>query len=226
VPTSAHTVLPSVTGEGDVLLPRPFASAPAAMFCFHASLPVFVMSPDPEDKQWLIGRGIARPASSRGSRTSPPARSRKAAATVRRLRPSPTAKPCGRSSAPGSSRRLNFSGREIWKRDLAKDYGKFNINWVYGSSPLLFGGKTLRARAAAHARGRRLPWHHRCRQGDRESYLLALDPASGKTLWKHVRPTDAEQESQETYATPIPAHRRRQGAASHLRRRLPHGHDD
>ena len=40
--------------------------------------------------------------------------------------------------------------------------------------------------------------------GDRESYLLALDPASGKTLWKSVRPTDAKLESMESYATPVP----------------------
>jgi hypothetical protein len=41
VPTSAQTVLPSVTGEGDVLLPRPLLSAPSAMLRFHATLPVF-----------------------------------------------------------------------------------------------------------------------------------------------------------------------------------------
>jgi hypothetical protein len=40
VPTIVHTVSPSVTGEGEVLLPRPFASAPPAIFCFHATLPV------------------------------------------------------------------------------------------------------------------------------------------------------------------------------------------
>jgi outer membrane protein assembly factor BamB len=34
--------------------------------------------------------------------------------------------------------------------------------------------------------------------------MLALDPATGKTLWKHVRPTDAKLESMESYASPVP----------------------
>ena len=41
-------------------------------------------------------------------------------------------------------------------------------------------------------------------KADRESYLLAIDPQTGKDLWRQVRPTDAVMESQESYATPIP----------------------
>jgi outer membrane protein assembly factor BamB len=37
-----------------------------------------------------------------------------------------------------------------------------------------------------------------------ESFLLALDPANGSTLWRQVRPSDAVQESHEAYTTPIP----------------------
>src|SRR5678815_4944796 len=40
--------------------------------------------------------------------------------------------------------------------------------------------------------------------GERESYLLALEPETGKTLWKHVRPSDARMESHEAYSTPTP----------------------
>ena len=36
------------------------------------------------------------------------------------------------------------------------------------------------------------------------SYLLALDPATGKDIWKHVRPDEARGETKESYATPIP----------------------
>ena len=39
---------------------------------------------------------------------------------------------------------------------------------------------------------------------DRESFLLCLDPATGTNVWRHVRPTEARGESQESYATPIP----------------------
>jgi outer membrane protein assembly factor BamB len=37
-----------------------------------------------------------------------------------------------------------------------------------------------------------------------ESYLLALDPNTGRTLWRHVRPCQAVAESQESHTTPIP----------------------
>jgi len=36
------------------------------------------------------------------------------------------------------------------------------------------------------------------------SFLLALDPQTGKELWKTSRPNDAREESKESYATPIP----------------------
>jgi len=36
---------------------------------------------------------------------------------------------------------FDFDGKELWKRNLGKDYGKFAIMWIYGSSPLLFGGR-------------------------------------------------------------------------------------
>jgi outer membrane protein assembly factor BamB len=47
------------------------------------------------------------------------------------------------------------------------------------------------------------PVHGRGRQNG-DSYLLAMDPATGKTLWKVARPSDAVQESHEAYSTPIP----------------------
>jgi outer membrane protein assembly factor BamB len=37
-----------------------------------------------------------------------------------------------------------------------------------------------------------------------ESYLLALDPATGKQLWRHVRPSQARAESREAFTTPVP----------------------
>ncbi|MEK7996778.1 MAG: PQQ-binding-like beta-propeller repeat protein, partial [Planctomycetota bacterium] len=37
-----------------------------------------------------------------------------------------------------------------------------------------------------------------------ESYLLAVDPDTGKTLWRQIRPSEARQESREAYSTPIP----------------------
>ncbi len=37
-----------------------------------------------------------------------------------------------------------------------------------------------------------------------EAYLLAIDPQTGKTLWRHVRPSQAVVESRESHTTPIP----------------------
>jgi outer membrane protein assembly factor BamB len=42
------------------------------------------------------------------------------------------------------------------------------------------------------------------RDGRHDSYLLALDPATGKELWRAVRPSDAREESLEAFSTPIP----------------------
>lgn len=103
----------------------------------------------------------------------------------------------------GNLAAYDFSGQEKWKRDLGKDYGKFAIMWTYGSSPLLYGGKLyvqVLQRTPAPDNYPGLEGSG----GDRASYLLALDPANGKTLWQHVRPTDARMESMESYATPVP----------------------
>lgn len=98
---------------------------------------------------------------------------------------------------------LDFQGQELWHRKLGEDYGKFAIMWIYGSSPLLFDGKLyvqVLQRSPAPSDYPGLAGAG----GDRESYLLALDPATGKTLWKKARPSTARIESMESYATPIP----------------------
>ncbi len=98
---------------------------------------------------------------------------------------------------------LDFQGNILWQRNLGADYGRFAIMWTYGSSPLLFDGKLyiqVLQRNPAPADYPGLAGS----AGERESYLLALDPATGKELWKHVRPSDAKQESQESYASPVP----------------------
>jgi outer membrane protein assembly factor BamB len=98
---------------------------------------------------------------------------------------------------------FDFSGKELWKRNLGADYGKFSIMWIYGASPLLFDGKLYVQVLQRTPAPEEYPGLAGA-GGDRESYLLALDPATGKTLWKHVRPTEARVESMESYGTPIP----------------------
>jgi outer membrane protein assembly factor BamB len=100
---------------------------------------------------------------------------------------------------------FDFEGKQLWSRNLQKDYGPFNIMWIYGSSPTLYKGKlyvqvlhTNRSYGDTALQGAAKV------EGDAKSYLLALDPASGKELWRHFRDDDARGETKEAYTTPIP----------------------
>ena len=97
---------------------------------------------------------------------------------------------------------FDFSGKEVWKRNLGREFGKLAVMWLYGSSPLLYDGKLYvqvlqRDNPADYA-------HAVDANPKRDSYLLCMDPKTGKDIWKHVRPTDALKESHEAYSTPIP----------------------
>lgn len=88
----------------------------------------------------------------------------------------------------GELRCFDFDGRQIWLRDLQADYGKFGVQFGYGSSPLLHQGVLYLQNL----------------QGmytDDPSYVLAIDAESGKTLWKVDRPTDGEHETPDSYST-------------------------
>jgi outer membrane protein assembly factor BamB len=89
----------------------------------------------------------------------------------------------------GLLRRFDFNGNELWVRDIQKDYGAFGIFWGYGSSPLL------------HENSLYVQVLHGMLTDD-PSYILRIDKASGKTLWRVERPTKAIQESPDSYTTP------------------------
>ncbi len=98
---------------------------------------------------------------------------------------------------------FDFSGKQIWARNLAKEYGRFSLMWLYGSSPMLYKDwlyvEVLQRDPVPEGYA-----HVTDGKPNRESFLLCLEPKTGKTIWKHVRPTDALGESQEAYSTPIP----------------------
>ena len=102
----------------------------------------------------------------------------------------------------GALKAFTKDGQPMWQRDLAKDYGSFVINFGYSSSPLLYDGKlyVLALQNSNPNKGGLNPG----RTNELESYLLALDPATGSTLWKHDRVTDATDQSREAYNTPYP----------------------
>jgi outer membrane protein assembly factor BamB len=95
---------------------------------------------------------------------------------------------------------FDLDGQKVWGRNLQKEYGQFAFLWTFSTSPLLFDGRlylqVLQRDVAVNDRGRK--------DGPNESYLLALDPATGRELWKHARPADAVAESREAFTTPIP----------------------
>lgn len=84
---------------------------------------------------------------------------------------------------------FDFSGNELWARDIQKDYGQFGLNWGYASSPLLFEDALF------------VQVLHGMKTDD-PSYVLRVDKKTGKTLWKVVRPTNAIRESPDSYTTP------------------------
>jgi len=89
----------------------------------------------------------------------------------------------------GILKAFDFSGKELWARDIQKDYGQFGLNWGYGSSPLLHGDSLY------------VQVLHGMRTDD-PSYLLRIEKASGKTLFRIERPTNARMESPDSYTTP------------------------
>ena len=82
---------------------------------------------------------------------------------------------------------LDLKGTVVWQRNLAKEYGPYHANHGYGSSPLLLDGHLF------------VTMMH---QGP--SFLLALDPKTGRTLWKTDRNLGAREEANDSYSSPFP----------------------
>jgi outer membrane protein assembly factor BamB len=84
---------------------------------------------------------------------------------------------------------LTMDGKEVWRRDLQAEFGKFGLNHGYASTPLLDGDRLY------------VQVLHGMTTDD-PSYIFAVDKTTGKTIWKVDRPTDAIHESPDNYATP------------------------
>ena len=89
----------------------------------------------------------------------------------------------------GVLKAFDFAGKELWTRDIQKDYGKFGIQFGYASSPLLHGDALY------------LQVLHGMNTDD-PSYVLKIDKMTGKTVWRVERPTHALHESPDSYTTP------------------------
>jgi len=93
----------------------------------------------------------------------------------------------------------DMAGQVLWQRNIARDHGAFKILWRYGASPLLYEGRLYVAVIHSHGDLKAQPG-----QPKPASYLLCIDPATGKDRWKHIRETDAAAEAREAYITPYP----------------------
>jgi outer membrane protein assembly factor BamB len=98
----------------------------------------------------------------------------------------------------------DLEGGIIWRRDLFRDFGTFSQEFLYGASPLLWDGRlylsVLRHPEppywADEVSSPSLPF---------ESFLLGLDPATGRDLFKSPRPSIMADgpENHDSYATPL-----------------------
>ena len=89
----------------------------------------------------------------------------------------------------GILKSFDFDGKELWARDIQKDYGYFGLNWGYASSPLLLDNALY------------VQVLHGMKTDD-ASYMLKIDGDPGKTMWRQERLTDAPRESPDSYTTP------------------------
>lgn len=76
---------------------------------------------------------------------------------------------------------VDAKGQLAWQRNLAKEYGPFDIQWGHSSSPALYKDALILV----------------CYQPS-GAYLLSLDAKTGKTKWKHDRGKDVI-----SYSTPV-----------------------
>jgi outer membrane protein assembly factor BamB len=89
-------------------------------------------------------------------------------------------------------------GKPLWARNLVKDHGAFVHLWGYGASPLLHQGKLY-----VPILRRDQPYDGPRVDPPLDSLLLIIDPKTGKDLVRHVRPTEAKDESKDAYGTPV-----------------------
>ena len=101
---------------------------------------------------------------------------------------------------------FDHKGQKIWQRNLEQDFGPLTQLFLYAASPLLYRGRlylsVLRGNPeedvpvkGANPKPSETP----------DSFLLCLDPETGRNIWKQDRPSDALGiECRDSYATPIP----------------------
>ncbi len=178
-------------------MPGPAASVPAV---FGDN--VFVSSSDPANKKLLAICLDAKNGSVKWSKSVADGYQHDTSSNLASPSPSTDGERAYFYYGTGLLAAYDFSGKEVWTRDLMKDYGRFGTQWTYSSSAVLDGGKLY-----VQVLQRNHPFQFQTMEkgdpnGKNESYILALDPKTGKEIWRHVRASDAAEESLEAFSSP------------------------
>ena len=86
----------------------------------------------------------------------------------------------------GTLAALTLDGKVVWQTNVQKRYGKDNLWWDLGSSPVVADGKVI---ITVMQEG--------------EGYLAAFDAKTGKEAWKVDRTYDVPKENDQSYTTPL-----------------------
>ena len=96
---------------------------------------------------------------------------------------------------------FGFDGTPVWQIRLSEEFGVFANMFLYGASPLLFEGRLY---VPLLQRNPSTYGHAMDQKPERKSWLICVDPTTGKVLWSHERKTEAREEAMEAYTTPVP----------------------
>jgi len=86
----------------------------------------------------------------------------------------------------GTLAAVDLDGNTRWKKDLIKLYGKTELYWDHGTSPVLTKDNVIMARMHG---------------GD--SWVAAFDKKNGREVWKVARNFETPREGDHGYATPV-----------------------
>ena len=92
----------------------------------------------------------------------------------------------------------DFKGNQLWARKLEQEFGNISIKFGYSSSPLIYDDKL-------YVLIQRRPKTYRKPDADNlDSFLLAINPKTGKDIYRHIRKSDAIDEALDSYSSPFP----------------------
>ncbi len=89
----------------------------------------------------------------------------------------------------------DFSGEQLWKRNLQEDHGAYTIWWGHANSPVIHGNMVISACMQDSLAGIAEPLS--------PSYVVAHDLRNGKVKWFRPRMTGAKAEECDSYTTPL-----------------------